>query len=408
MELFHSKIWAAIIIILALVAGILWQFNMDSEKSSRENPSPVREALFRIPLPPLPDDMRDEKKINKKQNLTQVTPTVLYKRDLLGMRNVAKAVSYPTSECGGNNRERFKCYADYITLTTQNESIEVGFIKVKELYNKGDQYVIAQCHQLVHVIGRAAAVKFVTVAEAYNYGDTFCWSGYYHGIMEAILTKIGVEELPTRLNQICSVIPGKSTYSFNYFNCVHGIGHGLMYVAGHNLFDALNSCDNLDSSWERESCYGGVYMENVIANDVDHISIYLKDDDLAYPCNVVDEKYKMQCYLMHTSYVLTKENGDFNKVFLFCASVELNYKDICYQSLGRDASGQSTSNAVKTKAICLMSQNKNAQKNCIIGAVKDFISYYHSDTEVLELCDLLSENLKNVCLQTSESYFASF
>jgi hypothetical protein len=119
--------------------------------------------------------------------------------------------------------------------------------------------------------------------------------------MEAIIVEMGIESVPKELNSICSNLPGRDTRSFNYYNCVHGLGHGLMYVEGHNLFKALELCDKLTDDWDSESCYGGVYMENVIANGKDHISKYLKEDDLLYPCNVVDEKYKQQCYLMQSS-----------------------------------------------------------------------------------------------------------
>lgn len=367
----------------------------------------VDEALLRVPLPPQPPEpeLISDEAVSKQVNTVD---TKIYKRDLPGMQTVPSAVENPTTDCTGNTRERFDCYADFITYHTHTTSIEEGFIKVKELYNARDSFAIAQCHQLTHVIGRAAATQFDTVAESYNYGDTFCWSGYYHGIMEAIIAEMGLEQLAARVNDICTTLPGKDNYDFNYFNCVHGLGHGLMYVEAHNLFDALASCDTLNGNWEQESCYGGVYMENVIANEVDHVSEYLKDDDLLYPCNAVGERYKQQCYLMQTSYMLTKVDRDFSEVFTLCAQADSAYVQTCYQSLGRDASGQSTSDPVTTKNICLLGPNETAQEHCVIGAVKDFISYHHSDQQARELCGILPEALRDTCVYTAENYYRSF
>ncbi len=48
------------------------------------------------------------------------------------------------------------------------------------------------------------------------------------------------------------------------------------------------------------------------------------------------------------------------------------------------------------------------KEHCVIGAVKDFISYFHSDTEAKELCNSLSGELKSVCLATADSYYRAF
>jgi hypothetical protein len=42
----------------------------------------------------------------------------------------------------------------------------------------------------VHVIGRTALDKYKTIADTYAHGDQFCWSGYYHGVMEEVRLKM--------------------------------------------------------------------------------------------------------------------------------------------------------------------------------------------------------------------------
>jgi hypothetical protein len=368
----------------------------------------VDEALLRVPLPPTPKELRDrqDRSVTGTSMSGEVDSTATYQLELPGVLPVEIAVA-AMSECL-DIVDPYGCYADYLTLTVQTEGIEKAFIDLKTAYNEGDQNVVSLCHQLSHVIGRAATTIFPTVAESYNYGDTFCWSGYYHGIMEAIIAQMGIDNVPKQLNEICSSLPGKDSYSFNYFNCVHGVGHGLMYVTNHELFDALEFCDDLEGAWEQSSCYGGVYMENVIANEVDHVSKYLKKDDLLYPCNAVDEQYKNQCYLMQTSYILKELNYDFAQVYNQCALADEGHVATCYQSLGRDASGMSASDPEQTKAVCLLGSDEIAQSNCVTGAVKDFISYHHSDVQALSFCQSLPTNLETNCVTTTQNYYQTF
>jgi hypothetical protein len=153
------------------------------------------------------------------------------------------------------------------------------------------------------------------VAKAYEHGDNFCWSGYYHGVMESVISKIGYQQIRSKLNTICAGISADQKYSFYHYNCVHGLGHGVMAVNNGELFDALTTCDSLTDSWEQESCFGGVFMENVMSEvNPDHHTKYLKSDDLMYLCNAVDNRYKQQCFLMQTSHALRATSYDFDRV----------------------------------------------------------------------------------------------
>ncbi|HYV33301.1 MAG TPA: hypothetical protein VE973_00430, partial [Candidatus Limnocylindria bacterium] len=301
----------------------------------------------------------------------------------------------------------FSCYDNYYSSLVMQKGVDAAFVDLKKRYEE-NAYVRSQCHPITHVIGNAAVKLYPDVSKAYTHGDGFCWSGYYHGVMEGIVGQIGKKAVATQLNTICADIPGKASYSFDYYNCVHGLGHGLMAITENDLFGALRTCDNLEGSWEKGSCYGGVFMENVIADGKDHSTKYLKPSDPLYPCDAVDQNYKGSCYLMQTSYMLTLNGGDFKKVFDLCATADKGYETVCYQSLGRDASGRSISNAETTKATCELGNGFEPQVNCIIGAVKDFISYYHSDVQAKHLCEIIDPSLTQTCNETADSYYKSF
>lgn len=307
--------------------------------------------------------------------------------------------------CEGASATDFLCWDALFRVMVKNEGVPAAFERLRSEYET-NAYARAQCHPMAHVIGRAAVALFPDVSEAYQHGDSFCWSGYYHGVMEGILSDIGKDAVTEKINGVCADFARERKYSFDHYNCVHGLGHGVMVLTNNELFDALALCDKINDAWERSSCVSGVFMENVIIDNKNHFTKYLKPEDPLYPCTAVKQEHKGICWLMQTSYMLKVSGMDFARVFDLCATVEPDFVHVCYQSLGRDASGQSLSNAEKTKAICDLGNDGAQKSNCIIGAVKDFISYHHSDTEAKRFCGLYTAEpeLQSVCFSTTESY----
>ena len=310
--------------------------------------------------------------------------------------------------CEGDKSSNFDCYQLYYQGLAKNQGIAVAFADLRKRYDE-NSYIQSQCHPLTHVIGNEAAKKYADVSGAYKDGDSFCWSGYYHGVLEGIIGRIGLAKLESQMDGICQSLAAAGRYSFDHYNCVHGLGHGVMAIYDNDLFKSLVACDAVKDSWERNSCWSGVFMENVIVDNKYHFSEFLKPEDPLYPCNAVGAQYRGICYLMQTSYMLKVTGGDFVKVFDLCASVEEIHRDTCYESLGRDVSGRSVSNVAQTKAGCALGKTIEQREHCIIGAVKDFISYLHDDVRAKELCSVLDEQqIKDTCYSTTEAYYKLF
>lgn len=315
-------------------------------------------------------------------------------------------VSSLSERCQGTQWGVFDCYEKYFKEIVEKKGIKDAFVELRNVYPQ-NAYVRSQCHPLTHVIGNSAALKFANVSEAYAQGDSFCWSGYYHGVLEGVIARIGYDNLVNQMNSICADVAAKKRYSFDHYNCVHGLGHGVMAITNDELFQSLSICDSgLTDSWDQQSCYSGAFMENIIIDGKNHVTKYLKPEEPLYPCSAVDDRYKTTCFLMQTSYMLKVTGNDFIKVFALCRQVTEPYNSICLQSLGRDASGQSISNVEKTKATCMLGETIEEQKHCIIGAVKDFISYFHDDVEAKKLCASLMPELQNICNATAQSYYS--
>jgi hypothetical protein len=349
---------------------------------------------------------------------------------LVGIAVIAAAVLWPGSKteiaanpssnvalidnCQNKNTITYSCYKNELTQITNQQGPEKAMTLIKQAYVKVP-YVKSQCHQLTHVIGRAALAKYNNdLAQTYAHGDQYCWSGYYHGAMEQLATSKGYDFIVKNADSICEPIAVKGKTSFYYYNCVHGLGHGFMFVKDGDLFASLKACDSLkDASFDQPSCYGGVFMQNIMNeqtpdNTAKTGSKFLKADQPMYPCTAVDTKYKNQCYLMQTSYALQTVSYDFSKVFTMCDSVEMPFKDTCYTSLGRDASGNSISNVQQTHDTCLLGKTDEARRYCVHGAAMDFVSYFHSNQQANQLCNSLPDSLLSDCLDVVKNYYATF
>ena len=151
------------------------------------------------------------------------------------------------------------CYEKFYADLVAKAGVEKAFADLRTRY-ESDSFVRSQCHPLTHVLGNSAVKLYPQVSSAFSHGDAFCWSGYYHGVMEGIVGNVGEEKILAELNNICADIPGKAVYSFDYYNCVHGLGHGLMALKNIELFESLETCNTLVGGWEKSSCYSGVFM----------------------------------------------------------------------------------------------------------------------------------------------------
>jgi hypothetical protein len=262
-----------------------------------------------------------QKKASKKQS--KKLPKSLKKQwalaailSLVGIGVIAAAVFWPNSSskdiaanpvsindmidvCEVKKTITFTCYKNELTKITQQHGPEKAMALVKEQYNNVP-YIKSQCHQLTHIIGRAALSKYNNeLADTYAHGDQFCWSGYYHGAMEQLSTAKGYNYIIKNANEVCKPIAAKGKFSFYHYNCVHGMGHGYMFATNGELFESLNDCDSITDSWERTSCYGGVFMQNIMNeqspdSETQAGTKYLKSDQPMYPCTAVDVKYKDQ------------------------------------------------------------------------------------------------------------------
>jgi len=111
---------------------------------------------------------------------------------------------------------------------------------------------------------------------------------------------------------------------------------------------------------ERNACANGVFMENLIVDGAHggHYSKYLRPSEPLYPCTAVDGRYKVA--------------------------------------------------SSATVATCSLGVGQEQRANCIMGAVLDFVYYYHSDVQAKQLCAAVGPALQDGCRRTTAKAVALF
>ena len=259
-----------------------------------------------------------------------------------------------------------------------------------------DQPIEADCHRIAHTIG-AASLEFHdgSVAKALANGRSTCWSGYYHGVVERSFAGTDRAGLPERSREICRDPDIRKT-SFLAYQCVHGLGHGLMIHTSYDLPESLRVCDALETPWDSDSCEAGVFMEN-ISSSYGIKSKWLRDHDLIYPCNTIAEKYKLYCYLMVTSRILEQTGYDWRQAVKWCHKSDKGWVATCFQSMGRDASGSTRQNAPKILELCAMAGNMTSE--CIYGAARDITSNDANPRRAQVLCESAAKQFRAYCFE---------
>jgi hypothetical protein len=296
-------------------------------------------------------------------------------------------------------------------------------------------------HMYAHSLGLAAYSGADRVGATFRQCLPTFQSGCYHGVIQAYFVDKagsgGADSLTAdEVNELCQDYRDSPDGDWLLFQCVHGMGHGLSMVSGHDLKRTLARCDLLRSGWEREGCYGGAFMENIMEavsphhavgrpgeaehaggagemagmdmpgmdmsgmemGGMDHASHaghgaasgaapakLIDPADPLYPCSALPDRYLHSCYQMQTSVILHFNHANFADAARTCDRVSNRYRTECYQSLGRDVSAFTLQDYGRAAKLC-SNGNPNFQPWCHIGFVKNVVDVTADYTKGLDYC----------------------
>jgi len=289
-----------------------------------------------------------------------------------------------------------RCLDSFVYLYGKDKSIPV-LLKTLDRFIRTDENIAKFCHPIVHAIGRYTYARLGTIGDSFRTCDFTCQSGCFHGVMERMffsndqlangISHLSYKDMQQKLPGICDKDKFKEPADGVIFQCLHGVGHAVLYSLNYKLDDALLSCDLLRTKIEQESCYGGVFMENITAFDKKQRNVEFGNPH--YPCNVVQSKYQPQCYQMHTS--LWLEFGMSQKEIARQCSYSTPNEKWCYLSMGRDLSTPARTGGIQLAVEACEIYSKNFAKYCIQGVVYSLIDVSLSTEFAAPFCMALRD-----------------
>ena len=275
---------------------------------------------------------------------------------------------------------------------------KAAFALIERQYSGGAD---PSCHRIVHMVGAAALARNNdNVARTFAEGSSTCWSGYYHGVLERAfldVKKFDARTLGAKSRALCADRQVRKS-SWLTYQCLHGLGHGLMITTGLNLPLSLDVCRQLNGVWEKTSCKGGVFMENFVTSYGGQ-SPYVRDDDPLYPCDWVAQVDKYTCYQQATTRIIRVVGLDWEAIAQACARAEQSWVSTCFGSFGQNASVQSSRQPKAIVSTCAIARPYGGEVECIRYAAMDIAGTYSGGNEAAELCDASQRAARTSCFE---------
>lgn len=333
------------------------------------------------------------------------------KRDTVALARLAERECTPR-----NGAAKQTCYEDYFVRLAGSDRVHVALGALSALAAVHPD-IQRDGHGYTHVIGIRAWHPGADVAAIFRSCTGLFQSGCYHGVIQAYLTEGGSVD-SARTVKLCDEIAAGESDRWLRFQCVHGLGHGFEMAWNWELPHALKGCDWLHNTWDRYSCYGGVFMENAVASmpgghhtsvhalsatmpmsdssmagmghdhapDPAKITFKMRDSaDALYPCSIVDTVYQFSCYQLQGGLILNRVQGNFAKATAECDKAPPIGRSQCYVSLGTNASGITLQNTKKSIEDCSHG-DPGYQPFCFSGVVKNYIDVTARPDDGLAFC----------------------
>src|SRR5262245_54194736 len=131
-------------------------------------------------------------------------------------------------DCQGSD---FHCLEQAFANIAYNDGPDAALDKFDEDI-KTPGPIESDCHRIAHAIGAGALSHYDgNVGQAFVAGRPSCTSGYYHGILERAFLGIDQSQLGASARKFCASQEVRKS-DFIAYQCVHGLGHGLMIYTG--------------------------------------------------------------------------------------------------------------------------------------------------------------------------------
>ena len=280
-------------------------------------------------------------------------------------------------------------------------------LQLIQRFEAQDPELRRDCHPVVHAVGRETYRIKGNIHDSFTACDQTCHSGCYHGSVERFLrgddlySQVDKHPSAAELKQKAALACDPNIPLRLRFQCLHGLGHALLFFSRYQLQASLDACDALPDDWSRSSCYGGVFMENVFNATLE--SRDLSPTDYHYPCNKVADKYRGECYNMQTSR-MTEMGLSTERIFQECERAGA-FRQPCFVSVGRDLSNEVRLGRTRPAAQKCELVTDHSRLSCMHGVVYALIDNTWDGRYALPFCASFAQESDQVtCMRESAKY----
>jgi hypothetical protein len=313
-------------------------------------------------------------------------------------------------------RDQRKCYEEILLDLVEHDQVRLA-LGALTLLGERDDYIRRFGHDFAHVIGINAWKPGKDIGKVYAQCNELFQSGCYHGVIQAVFAYQGTDS--ASVASLCGGTPEINASAWLRFQCVHGIGHGLVQTYAMNLPRALHGCDMLGNAWDAQSCYGGAFMEFIVGGRGQSHHVHRpaaakpapeehrhsmdgmgppagadsawppfkvrNPSDLQYPCSALGERYQQACYQMQAGLVAEVTGLDFARIAGACDQAPERWRRWCYQGIGTYVSGVTV--RVPERGIAECSRGDVRYRPwCFVGLVKNYVDVTAKLDDGLDLC----------------------
>lgn len=322
--------------------------------------------------------------------------------------------------------EQVQCLDDALRDITKEEGIRVA-LDVIEPLSQEYTYLLEWSHPFAHSIGgygleyhRTAGASLESqIGRSLVECDGFGAFGCYHGVIEAGLSYLAIEERTRVIRKAC--MEDRLIQETQYFvnQCLHWFGHGVAIFTDNTLKEALAMCDGLSENFESDEvqlCLSGAFHAGSVPGNADdrllhNVANVWKEGDPYYPCLDIEEKFRGHCYSHAAGRTLS---NDLEVNFRTCDNIpesdpvkKLDYVERCYDSAANTLLAQvimqlDMTDEEKIKKIvsdCRQYSREGYRKFCYAGAARYWVlrDPLLNNMNPFEICRRAEESAKPAC-----------
>ncbi|WP_133259995.1 hypothetical protein [Streptacidiphilus pinicola] len=258
------------------------------------------------------------------------------------------------------------------------------------------------CHPVAHDLGHAALKKYGSFSKAAAFRNDVCGSGYLHGIVEETLA-----QSPDPVAAVTTLCAPQLAAS-----CIHGIGHGAMFVSHLDVSKAERLCDRFGQTYQVVACSEGVFMQLFEPDEDDPAALaQLPAQRLAaeplYPCPEQPSVFQSACYFYAPIYYLQTHDyvnhpASFVQALSWCLNAPTaGGQQSCTRGTGSRLMKYNIDRPGWTAAQCEAAPQPWQRPACVGGMVSYWNVNFHDKSARTKLCPQLDGAAAVACRSAS-------